>query len=307
MILNSASKGYHIGLLCLIYRALRANAGPISYDKLIQFSVPSSLAEKENQKIKFMETLDFWADESHCLWIKDTELNFSLKYETPTTDPEPFEIAKLVRDILFSCEIPDITIPKKNNKFDIEPLLLIATCLMLVSDYLPEKKHMGRSGVSVKASLDQIVTKYLNAADHLLNGEERAVVDWLLFLGCIEIHGEDYFTDPTRLVKDCIKETIEPNEKLSVKEFLKRLAARLPLLEGGKYYKQVSEYIDPELLEYQVNQRVVSPVMSHAVRRLETDQFIFLNRIADDPHAMKLTNGTREISTITLNGDYAGV
>lgn len=308
-ILNNANAGYHIGTMCLIYRVIRRAAKPLTESELTKLCAPSTLFRKDDNKKKFKQTLDFWKDEAHCLWRENSDLTLSLLDPTNNDNPSPREISNIVRRSLFEKKITDITVNIRSGATrgggppnHIEPLLLHISALLASGRYLVfSNKPLTQKGIS------QFTNQYLEAR-HILNGsEDKQLIDWLLFLGFMENHNDQYWIDPSRSISHALTEMMTPKQTMDIRKFITLLGKRLPVFDGGDYQKQTATVMEKKDWSFEYP-TTVSPSLSHALYRLQVANIIKLVTKSDDPESIQLihpqTGAKTSISQIAyLGGD----
>jgi len=309
-ILNNSDGGFHIGIMCLIYRVLRRSSVPMRMEKIEEMCRPKNLPTGDNQGKKFKQHLNFWMDESHCLWRLNRDSMLELCEETKTVrdDPNPFEIAEMVRKSLFSKSISDITVPIRSTKNEEKILLLILSCLLASGRHLP----FGSDGSLKKATyveIDDLIGSYLEREKYGLNTNEKPfVIPWLLFLGFAEVHGGKIFVDPTRAVRNSLSHIFKSEKSLDITIFLSLLSDALPVLDGGNYQKQTSKVMEKKGRTTYDYKRHISPALAVAFYRLEALKVIKFVGKSDDPLAKQIEHTVTKVpesisQIIYLGGD----
>lgn len=306
-ILNNANKGYHIGTMCLIYRVLRRTTKPLTDSQLIELCAPSTLFRKDDHQKKFIDTLEFWKGEAHCLWKENPDLTLSLKDPTNNDNPSPREISDIVRRSLFAKKITDITVSiRTGGKRDggppnhIEPLLLHISALLASGEYLVfSKEPFKQKGIS------QFTNQYLEAR-HILNGsEDKQLIDWLLFLGFMENHNGQYWIDPSRSISHALTEMMTTKQTMDIRKFITLLGERLPVLDGGDYQKQTANVMEKKDWSFEYP-TTVSAALSHALFRLQVANIIKLVTKSDDQDSIQLIHPYTRAKTSTSQITYLG-
>ena len=288
-ILNNSDGGFHIGIMCLIYRVLRRSSVPMKIEKIEEMCGPKNLAQGVSAQAKFKQHLNFWKDESHCLWRLNRDSMLELCEETKTVrdDPTPFEIAEMVRRSLFSKLISDITVPIRSTKNEEKILLLILSCLLASGRHLP----FGSDGPLKKApylEIDDLIGSYLERDNYGLNTNEKPfVIPWLLFLGFAEVHGGKVFVDPTRAVRDSLPYIFKSEKSLDITTFLGYLSDVLPVLGGGTYQNQTSKMMEKNGWTFDYK-RHISPALAVVFYRLKALKVIEFDEKSDDPLAKQI-------------------
>lgn len=301
VIFNTADPGSHIGTLCLIYRVLRRSEGKeITISHLKDLCAPETLARNHNQTLKFNETLNFWAGEYHKLWRVDENNTLSLLHVTESKNPAPGEIAKVVRAALFEEKIEIISNNMRDNLHSIEPMFLFLSCLLSVTSHGPFDENTLDRG-----SIGKTLTGWLGSLNSLNNDELRNVIPWLLFLGFLNISGEDVVIDPSKVVEDELAHIFTHSNNLPIRMFVEALADRVPVFDGGYYQQQTVEVMRQHNWQYDYEKNISSS-LSLALHRLEAANIISLQAGADDINAIELPRPldqkSRAVSTIRYRG-----
>lgn len=111
---------------------------------------------------------------------------------------------------------------------------------------------------------------------------------WARYLGFGTGHGSDFLFDPTEAVRGELADIFQDGESMSAEAFLDELSARLPVLDGGVYRKEVEANLRPDTWR-KPEQGHLSMSLSMALRRLELDGTIVLDRKADAGHVVSLS------------------
>lgn len=111
---------------------------------------------------------------------------------------------------------------------------------------------------------------------------------WARYLGFGTGHDGDFLFDPTEAVRGELADIFQNSESMSAEAFLDELSARLPVLDGGVYRKEVEANLRPDTWR-KPEQGHLSMSLSMALRRLELDGTIVLDRKADAGHVVSLS------------------
>ena len=308
-IFNNANPGYHIGIMCLIYRVLWRSTSPMTANQVEELCRPENLKRQPNHKKKFKQTLTFWSDESHCLWEENDDSMLVLLQKNFRTEPTPFEIAEVVRVALFKKIIPDIAVKTREAFHGTEPLFLLLSCLLASGRHLPFSGDPLETGKY--SQITELISTYLDSSKHDLNSSEHGqVLPWFVFLGFVELNNNEIVVDPTRAVRDVIKHIFKSTDTLNIREFLIKLNKLLPIFDGGSYQKQTTEIMlaanNGWNFDYKNN---ISNALSVALYRLHVLKEIKLPPPkSDDPNAIQITHPftkeTKRISQIIYLGGH---
>jgi hypothetical protein len=111
---------------------------------------------------------------------------------------------------------------------------------------------------------------------------------WARYLGFGTGHGGDFLFDPTEAVRGELADIFQDGESMSAEAFLDELSARLPVLDGGVYRKEVEANLRPDTWR-KPEQGHLSMSLSMALRRLELNGTIVLDRKADAGYVASLS------------------
>jgi hypothetical protein len=310
-ILNNSDSGYHIGIMCLIYRVLRRATKPLTIGEVTELCAPTSLARNVNQVPKFRETLNFWlvdATEAHCLWNLNSDLTVNLLDQTAEVEPEPREIADIVRRALFVKRIPDITV-KIRSKGNGDPANNIEPLLLQLAALLASGLHLPFNGAPYnQAGIGELTRRYLHSEHKLNSNELPRVIPWFSFLGFMESHNGETWVDPTMAVRQTITKILQPKQVMDIRKFMVELSQLLPVLDGGAYQLQAATVMASKGWDYDYH-TTISPALSHALNRLQVANVIKFVSKSDDSNSIQLihpqTKTTTSISQITYIGSEA--
>lgn len=125
---------------------------------------------------------------------------------------------------------------------------------------------------------------------------------WMVYLG-FGRPGAQVTIDPTEALRDILPEIFDCQTTLFAGEFVSRAAEILPVLDGGRYRKQMEEILNPVVWGAPVEGRV-STSLSRGVQRLEREGLIAAEQRSDTEGGIVLqgTGGQawREMTHIRL-------
>jgi hypothetical protein len=111
---------------------------------------------------------------------------------------------------------------------------------------------------------------------------------WARYLGFGTGHGSDFLFDPTEAVRGELSDIFRDGGAITAEAFLDELSARLPVLDGGIYRKEVEANLRPDTWRKPESGHL-SMSLSMALRRLELNGTIVLDKKADAGHVVSLT------------------
>ena len=130
---------------------------------------------------------------------------------------------------------------------------------------------------------------------------------WMPYLGFAR-DGATWDIDPTEAVRDALAEIFGTAKTLQVGDFLERLAAELPVLDGGKYRREVEGVLRSGAWP-KPDEKSVSTALSRALQRLDREGSIKLEQRSDAGAGVSLigrgNKRWRDISHVALTGRKA--
>lgn len=287
-IINNANPGSQISLLCMIYRVISRNNGKLTVDDITMLCRPDNLSTNDNQRKKFKEELDFWMEDGHQLWRKNSDDRLCIAHVTD--DSSLNSIAMLTNDALFVSRVGDLFGARTHDARD---LFIYMSCILSDDRFLPNSP-----GVLDNSSLDNIC-QYLPGPPN--GNERRFLLNYGLFLGYLEAVSGGSVVDPTRAVRGALPRIFDKKKTLTAKEFFFRLSTSIPLLDGGQYRQQVEEKMKSNGWINSISQNHISRSLSHALTRLQMSNVIELDGDDDDRAALYLQQPDRSITVSSLS------
>jgi len=292
-IINNAHAGSEVSLLCLIYRVIFRNNQKLSVEDLGALCRPENLPINENQKKKFHENLRFWMADEHQLWCKDD--NSRLALTKVAASDSPAAISVVTNEALFESRVSDIFGSKENQT---EELFVGLGCL-LASD----KFSLDASRRIDSNELDKFFAE--NMPKFIPNTNEKPVLRaYGRFLGYLEVDAHGEYVDPTRAVMGVLDELFESIDEMPIADFLRRLAERLPLMDGGAYREQVEDRMTGPF-SAEPSSGKISKSLSIAIERLKFMGTVSYSGNSDDPDVKSLqtSTGNKVISFVRYHRD----
>lgn len=121
---------------------------------------------------------------------------------------------------------------------------------------------------------------------------------WARFLGFSRESFADI--DPTVALRDALPEIIAPGQSMTADAFLERVAAALPVLDGGAWQTEVLTNISPGP-EYSRTSGAVSPALSRAILSLRASRELILRQRSDSGSFMILSGVQGPRSDLTFH------
>lgn len=275
-IINNAHAGSQINLLCMIFRVIHRNDGKLSVDEITELCRPAQLPIGDTQEKRFPTNLKFWMKEAHQLWAEGTDGKLELvkKIASPTPD----NIAEVVSKVLFAADVQDVFANSSND--GIEQLFLSLSCILASEKFTFDSREPIDS-----RTLDRLFAECLPGVGIPNNSEKPVINEYGNFLGYLEPTKGGFYVDPTRAVSQALPVVFSDDRELGAAEYLKRLAACCPLLDGGEFRQQVekrmSKYVSSD-------SQSVSKPLSLAIKRLNLAGILAVDASSDDPDAYRL-------------------
>jgi hypothetical protein len=111
---------------------------------------------------------------------------------------------------------------------------------------------------------------------------------WARYLGFATGDGTSFKTDPTSAIRDELPFIFNSQMDLSAKDFLQKLSQCLPVLDSGKYRKEVENHLD-DINWRRTKELHLSMSLSFALQRLHISKTIALEGRADAGSSFRLT------------------
>jgi hypothetical protein len=111
---------------------------------------------------------------------------------------------------------------------------------------------------------------------------------WGRYLGFASGEESNFLLDPTEAVRDELSAILGKGETMAAEVFLDELSTRLPVLDGGRYRKEVEASLRPESWRPPAETQL-SMSLSMALRRLDLNGTIVLESKADAGKVYHLT------------------
>lgn len=292
-IINNASPGSQLNLLCLIYRVLNRNPNKFSLEELYGLCRPEELLWKEDHKKRFRENFNFWKKQGWKIWDEDAQQKIYL-LEPIEGEVTPDKVANIVRQKFF--QNIDEKFLEPDNK-EVAQLFRGLAFILSAEVFAPFK------GESItKENLDAKIRELFN--DYPLNDSEKGYfLEYCHFLGFLELSSpSEYVIDPTKAVKNVLPYVFENDAQLEMKNFIDSLSELLPVLDGGFYKKSVENYLT-ERHGVSFGSKQISPALSHALQRISHEGAIRFESLSDDSSGMILNTpiDSRTISVVHFN------
>lgn len=296
-LINNANPGSQIDLMSIVYRVLLRAAAPMPEERLIALCRPETLPINDDQRKRLPGELQFWAEPAHQLWTKDDSGSYSLARRASRDASTPSDIASVVSPLLMKTDIPTVFDPK-HGADGVAKLMTILACVLAVPDFSP----LGHRTIT-KEVLDEFQGRYLPPESRLnASNEISEAIAYGHFLGFFEPAAEGgHVVDPTEAVAIALKEVLEPDADLAIRDLISGLAEKLPVLDGGRFRTEVEAKMAERGFRLPSEDRL-SRTMSHALYRLRVGGFIKLEELSDDPHQLSfdLPSGDKKFSRVRL-------
>lgn len=283
-ITNLTNDGLHAQLIVLARMA--AKFGPIDRDELIKVCTVPDEEGKDRDKARLRATLARWLELG--LFIEEAEaIRVNLESKRGTTIDE------------FTDRLPAACR---------RLVLQEQHCLPLWGQGEdPTEKGVGRAADFARGLAWALAQDIYNLPD---GGKEIEVLDrsqaksarfiflnhsrwpglrpWARYLGFGNGDGSSFLFDPTEAVRDELPHIMGKGKTMGAEALIEALGARLPVLDGGVYRKEVEANLRPDRWRGPEPGHL-SMSLSMALRRLELDGTIKLDSLADAGAAVKLS------------------
>jgi hypothetical protein len=237
-------------------------------EKLTRLLSPEKFSEDKNEKYPMFN--DSLRESIKCgLLIADND-DIAINFELPEASRHPQTGDKLLPDTLVQLLFAS------DNK-DEEDLGRLIAWYLAQDIYDAPRTWKEVEQLVVEQGVDRSLD--LKASSDALLGQAE---DWMCYLGFAWSHASDsnkklVVAEPTAYLRRNLKDLFqgEAKAKLSIRDFIDRLAKKCPLFETGKFREQVEEKIGCRLPNH------LSTSTAFALFRLEDDGCIKLIRESD--------------------------
>lgn len=284
-LLNITNDGLPNILVALHATVLRA-AKPIPETELLEVVAPSALVDDEGKQAR--NTLNRWVELG--LFVREEGLVF-VKDRLPSRNLSmlevlPFTRRMACRQALAEENNPDIWASQGARAADLTRSL----AWMLAQDIY-------------RASFDQFEmqeSQQILDPERLLmrnSGRRSGLQFWAPFLG----FSRHPFAaiDPTVAVRDALNEVLIPGSGMPAEKFVERLSAVLPVLDGGRWQREVLEYVDLAALPLRQPGQI-STALSRALLNLWNSGELLPQQKADLGSSITLTGANGARSDLTF-------
>lgn len=296
-IINNASAGSQINLLCMIYRVIHRNNGKFTFDEITSLCRPDNLLNRKNHSKRFPENLRFWMKPEHQLWHENSESKLILSELSNCLDPLPSDISVITNKVLFKNISKSICDPGNN---DTESFFRSLACIIASDRFV----FTVDPKIQI-SSLDNFFSEFLPSHTLPNNSEKPTLMEYGMFLGFFEKQESGYLVDPTRAILGVLPDIFVKQDLLSVSGFIRLLGEKIPILDTGVYREEVEESMSVNGWKKH-SDNYFSKSLSHALYRLSKMKKIRFITASDDTAALSLQlpeNRKQVISSIQyLNG-----
>ncbi|MGJ9418662.1 protein DpdG [Massilia sp. CMS3.1] len=303
-IINLTNDGLHAQLIVLARVA--AKFGPINRDELIRVCAAPGDDGKDRDVARLRTTLARWIELG--LFIQEADairVNLELKRGfaiDELTDRLPATCRRLVLQDQHCLPLwgtgEDPTEKGVGRAADFARGLAWALAQDIYS--LPE------GGKDIEAlDRSQATTARFIFLNH---GRWPGLRPWARYLGFGNGDGSSFLFDPTEAVRDELPHIIGNGKAMAAEAFIGALGARLPVLDGGTYRKEVEANLRSDRWRGPESGHL-SMSLSFALRRLDLDGTIKLETLADAGAVVKLSGRDyrtwASFTQVRLAGDRA--
>lgn len=299
-LLNRASDG-QLSVLLALRRAL-LHRGPLPKQELLDLCAPKTLwssaqstsedkrdesSKKEQQQAK--ATLTRWLEIGFFSQADDPDKTISLAptFKEPSLESmEPVPLRAAIRRLVLSpTNNTNILAEERDSEIAGQCAdLTRGACWVLTQDSytFPGSKW---------SEVDEFIKKQVSSKPMPFQNDTRWYAyrdDYAPFLGLgwqspLPGGGVQLISDPAAAVLDELPGTFESTRELPIDRFLERLAARLPVVDGGTYRQQMEEHLRKRDTWQPRGPHEVSTSLSRALIRLEESGALQLPARSDAP------------------------
>ena len=150
--------------------------------------------------------------------------------------------------------------------------------------------------------VDTAQERQFESSERIFSNDTRwgAFTRWATFLGFGRFLPTDakevLVPDPTDALRDVLPTMLSP-QRQEVLPVVEALGRRLPVLDGGRYRREVEARMRPGAVHSASD--LLSPSLSHALLRLRDEGLILLENLADAPFKLRFAEGFGQERTVT--------
>lgn len=284
-ILNIANDGYYSNFVA-ICRAVAANP-PMPRDKLQELCAAGAESDlRTRQTLNRWIELRVFRDENGAIGFADPALEGRSFSEVTALLPA------VVRRIVFAEE--------NNDRFWESDDSRCADLVRGLAWLLAQDVYTADTSSHPKASeLER--RQIADSSRRIVQNDVRwnGLRTWAVYLG-FAWNGQSLIIDPTAAVRQDLARIFEGQKELPAREFLDLLGEVLPVLDFGRYRREVEDSLDPSYWERPARPEMLSSALSRALWRLQANNHLSLESRADaiDSYALQKQAG-QEWSRVT--------
>lgn len=255
-ILNRPSDG-SAPILLALWRGIR-KIGPMRKKRLLGLCAPVSIGDEQA-----MKTLFRWTQLGLFL-EKDDKLRLAPTFNKLETDGT-------VDYRAFRREVRRLTLAESSNQDFLKPepsgaadFTFAAAWLLstdVFADHFKDLESIQRFEQEQIAPIGEGESSYAIQNDTRWSGFR----DWMAFLG-LGWNASPFQLDPTEAVEDELDDIFAVQSDLTIDGFLQRLAERLPVLDGGEYFRRARKRARGSWRA--IDDHEISPALTRALLRL---------------------------------------
>lgn len=281
-ILDIANDGLPNILVVLYATVLQKRTPPTEADLLEQIA-PSSIVHKGGEKAR--QTLNRWVELG--MFVRETDGNdqrIRLANQPEKKPADERELFAAVRCATRTCVLDD----RNNENFWDKEDFRSADCTRALAWLLAQNVY--RTSFQTK-EIETLERAQIANTNHRIFQNENRIVGlgyyWAPFLGFTrKADGNDI--DPTIAIRDILSQCLKPNSGMPATDFVQRLAEILPVLDGGRWRREVEREMNADALPH-VALGQLSTSLSRALLALRFAGDITLEQRADLGSSIVLT------------------
>jgi hypothetical protein len=168
--------------------------------------------------------------------------------------------------------------------------------------YMAQDPLRAPGGWNEPAGVDLVQEAQFAASERVFSNDTRwgAFTRWAMFLGfAVRVPRDTRIAlvpDPTDAVRDVVPSLLGSG-RTEVNAFVEELGRHLPVLDSGKYRREVEARMRPDAVAASSDQ--LSPSLAHALLRLRDERCLVIEDLADAPMKMRLPSGFGPERTVT--------
>lgn len=275
-ILNQASDGLP-NVLVVLYDILSKKSKPIERDDLLETVAPVGVAHDDGKQAR--QTLLRWTELG---LFESGESGVSLTEKSALKNPTDVQLLAEIRKAARTRALD----PSNNGDLWATEGARAADFTRSIAWVLSQDTYRTQY-----SDLETFELAQLNDGTPALmqnNTRRTGLKVWGQFFGFLRSTKSGFDIDPTVAIRDVLPEVMQLGQDMPVTDFLRQLAIKLPVIDGGRWRLMVEEQMKPNASPSMVEGQL-STSLSRALFNLMRNEEIFFENRADTGSSIVLT------------------